>query len=147
MASLTQPACKPGEGGASRSLTVARAARAVPPAPAPEDPLWRAGSVWSHHLEQVYSAWIEALFDAPDDEMPSWGALHEVLRDRKRNFLFDHLGRGEDDVNAPPCFAPTAPTSPTSSARTLPSSSGSPSRSGTAIRAAEVFPPRATRRW
>ena len=34
-----------------------------------------------------------ALFDAPLDAQPSWNALHEVLRDPARNFLFDHLGR------------------------------------------------------
>ena len=99
-ASLTQPACAEGEGSASRPVIVARGVPASLPSPR-DDELWPAGSVWSHHLEQVYSAWIEALFDAPDDEMPSWHALHEVLRDRSRNALFDHLGLGEDSANAP----------------------------------------------
>src|SRR5204863_221526 len=49
----------------------------------------------------LYSAWIETLFDAPDNEQPSWGALHEVLRDRRKNFFFDSLGAGEDSNNAP----------------------------------------------
>ena len=51
-----------------------------------------------------YSAWIEKLFDAPLDAELSWPALHEVLRDRSRNFLFNHLGLGEDadeDRHAP----------------------------------------------
>jgi hypothetical protein len=96
-ASVTQPACGGGgEGSASRTVVVAREVPPAPPPLAPEDALWRAGSVWSRHLELVYSAWIEALFDAADDEMPSWGALHEVLRDPKRNLLFDHLGESED---------------------------------------------------
>ena len=29
---------------------------------------------------------------------PSWPALHEVLRDRSRNVLFNHLGLGEDEM-------------------------------------------------
>src|SRR5262249_57044061 len=29
---------------------------------------------------------------------PSWRALHEVLRDRSRNFLFNHLGLREDEI-------------------------------------------------
>ena len=31
--------------------------------------------------ENLFSAWIEKLFDAPLDAAPSWPALHEVLRD------------------------------------------------------------------
>jgi hypothetical protein len=100
-ASLTQQACGTGEGSASRTVTVVRDLPPPPPPAAPEDPLWQAGSVWSHHLEQVYSAWIEALFDAADDEMPSWSALDQVLRDPKRNLLFNHLGTAEDSANAP----------------------------------------------
>ena len=37
------------------------------------------------------------LFDAPLDQAPSWPALHEVLRDRQRNVLFNHLGLREDE--------------------------------------------------
>jgi hypothetical protein len=45
----------------------------------------------------LYSAWVEKLFDAPLDEELSWPALHEVLRDRSRNFLFNYLGLREDE--------------------------------------------------
>ena len=31
-------------------------------------------------------------------QTPSWPALHEVLRDRSRNMLFNHLGLGEDQM-------------------------------------------------
>src|ERR1700719_2978691 len=34
----------------------------------------------------------------PPDQALSWKAWHEVLRDRSRNFLFNYLGRGEDNV-------------------------------------------------
>ena len=72
-------------------------------APANPKPTW--GSVWPVHdewntrTENLYSAWIEKLFDAPLDQQPTWAALHEVLRDESRNFLFDHLGAAEDEQN------------------------------------------------
>ena len=50
--------------------------------------------------ENLFSAWIEKLFDAPLDAAPSWPALHEGLRDPARNVLFNHLGLGEDAMKA-----------------------------------------------
>lgn len=68
-----------------------------PPRPrATDSNLWPLRNSWSHATENLYSAWIEKLFDAPLDAAPSWKALHEVLRDPSRNFLFDHLGLRED---------------------------------------------------
>ena len=70
----------------------------------PQPPGGVAGSVWPLHntwnraTENLYSAWIEKLFDAPLDVELSWPALHVGLRDRSRNFLFDYLGLGEDDM-------------------------------------------------
>ncbi len=58
--------------------------------------VWPVRGAWNRHNENLYSAWIEKLFDAPLDDSPSWRALHEVLRDKKRNFLFNHLGLRED---------------------------------------------------
>jgi len=52
---------------------------------------------WNRGNENLYSAWIETLFEAPLDEAPSWKALHEVLRDSKRNVLFNYLGAREDE--------------------------------------------------
>jgi hypothetical protein len=60
--------------------------------------LWPLRAAWNRSSENLYSAWIEKLFDAPLDADPSWKALHEVLRDRSRNFLFDHLGLREDQL-------------------------------------------------
>jgi hypothetical protein len=68
--------------------------------------VWPARTAWSHALENVYSAWIEVLFDAPESEQLSWPALHEVLRDPKRNFLFDHLGAREDSARDAPTIRP-----------------------------------------
>jgi len=58
--------------------------------------VWPAKNDWNRETENLYSAWIETLFDAPLDEAPSWKALHEVLRDPSRNVLFNHLGLRED---------------------------------------------------
>jgi hypothetical protein len=59
--------------------------------------VWPLPDTWNRGTENLYSAWIEKLFDAPLDAAPSWPALHEVLRDKSRNFLFNHLGLGEDE--------------------------------------------------
>ena len=59
--------------------------------------VWPIRASWNRDTENLYSAWIEKLFDAPLNEQPSWPALHEVLRDRSRNILFNHLGLGEDE--------------------------------------------------
>ena len=59
--------------------------------------VWPIRRAWSRDWENVYSAWIEVLFDAPSEQQLSWPALHEVLRDPKRNFLHNHLGLNEDE--------------------------------------------------
>ncbi len=70
-----------------------------PPRPGKtEGSLWPLRNAWNRSTENLYSAWIEKLFDDPLDAAPSWKALHEVLRDRTRNFLFNHLGLGEDQM-------------------------------------------------
>lgn len=72
---------------------------------APPRPQETAGSVWPIHAawdrgtENLFSAWIEKLFDDPLDATPSWPALHVVLRDPSRNFLYNHLGLNEDGMN------------------------------------------------
>ena len=60
--------------------------------------IWPIRDAWTRSTENLYSAWIEKLFDAPLDAAPSWKALHEVLRDRSRNFLYNHLGLREDQM-------------------------------------------------
>jgi hypothetical protein len=72
---------------------------AEPPRPqATEGSLWPVRNAWNRETENLYSAWIEKLFDAPLDATLSWKALHEVLRDRSRNVLFNHLGLREDSM-------------------------------------------------
>jgi len=71
----------------------------APPRPQPTPgSVWPLHNTWNRATENLFSAWIEKLFDAPLDAAPSWPALHEVLRDRSRNFLFNHLGLGEDEM-------------------------------------------------
>ena len=60
--------------------------------------LWPLRNSWNRATENLFSAWIEKLFDAPLDTEPSWPALYNVLRDRSRNTLFNYLGLGEDEV-------------------------------------------------
>ncbi len=70
-----------------------------PPRPsATPGSVWPVNNAWNRSTENLYSAWIEKLFDAPLDAPPSWGALHEVLRNQSRNVLFNHLGLGEDET-------------------------------------------------
>ncbi len=60
--------------------------------------VWKTIRGWDGETEELYSAWINALFyDA--DERASWGALHEVTQNPERNFLFNHFSLGEDDPN------------------------------------------------
>ena len=58
--------------------------------------VWPVTREWSRATENLYSAWIEQLFDDPLAAEPAWRGLHEVTRDPERNFLHDHLGLGED---------------------------------------------------
>jgi hypothetical protein len=75
-----------------------------PPPRATTGGVWPLRNSWSRTTENLYSAWIEKLFDAPLDQELSWPALDKVLRDRSRNFLFDYLGLHEDRlVMRPDC--------------------------------------------
>ncbi|MCL2448191.1 MAG: hypothetical protein FWD17_04530, partial [Polyangiaceae bacterium] len=86
-------------GGAVLATHSGKAApRAPAPPPALRTQLWATRNAWDASYENLFSAWVQHLFDAPEDAQPSWKALHEVLRDRSRNFLFDYLGAGEDEA-------------------------------------------------
>src|SRR4029079_13483289 len=78
----------------TRDIAV-RADRPAPPS-ATEGIVWPLRNTWNRGTENLFSAWIEKLFDDPVDAAPSWPALHDVLRDQSRNVLFNHLGLGED---------------------------------------------------
>ncbi|MEA2980335.1 MAG: hypothetical protein QOF09_2158 [Alphaproteobacteria bacterium] len=78
----------------TRDIAV-RADRPPPPSATPGS-VWPLRNTWNRATENLFSAWLEKLFDDPQDAAPSWPALHEVLRDPSRNVLFNHLGLGED---------------------------------------------------
>ena len=60
--------------------------------------VWPVRDSWNRATENLFSAWIERLFEAPLGDELSWPALHVGLRDRSRNILFNHLGLGEDEM-------------------------------------------------
>jgi hypothetical protein len=63
----------------------------------PSGSFWLVRNSWNRTTEALFGAWIEKLFDAPPDQDLSWKVWSDVLHDRSRNFLFNHLGRGEDN--------------------------------------------------
>jgi hypothetical protein len=82
----------------SRDIVVS--ARKPEPVRIPPGSIWQVSNSWNSTNEALFSAWIEKLFDAPVDQDLSWKAWHEVLRDQSRNFLFNYLGRGEDNAQS-----------------------------------------------
>ncbi len=88
-----------GCGAITRDIAVRDAAPPRPPAA--QGAVWTARVAWNRGMENLYSAWIQKLFDGPLDVDLSWPALHDVLRDRSRNVLFNYLNAGEDDVAIP----------------------------------------------
>ncbi|WP_424631659.1 hypothetical protein [Bradyrhizobium sp. SYSU BS000235] len=68
--------------------------------PTTHDSFWKVRGSWNATTETLFAAWIEKLFDAPPDQDLSWKVWHEVLHDKSRNFLFNYLGRGEDDAKS-----------------------------------------------
>lgn len=94
-ATLTREGASPDCATVTREITVRKAAAAAPQATTGS--VWPLRASWNRATENLYSAWIEKLFDAPLETSPSWPALHEVLRDKSRNLLFNHLGLGEDE--------------------------------------------------
>src|SRR6478672_11875426 len=91
---LTREGASPDCSTVTREIAVQRK---EPPRPVKGKGVWPVRAAWDRGAENLYSAWIETLFDAPLDQEPSWKAMHEVLRDRSRNVLFDSLGLREDE--------------------------------------------------
>ncbi|MBK7579826.1 MAG: hypothetical protein IPI67_06415 [Myxococcales bacterium] len=56
--------------------------------------VWKTERGWDRAAENLYSAWIAALFSAPEGKR--WNGIGAVLTDASRNFLHGHLGLGED---------------------------------------------------
>jgi hypothetical protein len=60
---------------------------------------WPVTRRWNRAMEDYYSAWVEKLFDSAVEESFSFGSMHEITSDPKRNFLHGYLDLDED---APP---------------------------------------------
>jgi hypothetical protein len=58
--------------------------------------VWNTVKGWDASTEDLYSAWVNALFNEAD-ERASWTALHVVTQNKDRNFLYNHLSLNEDD--------------------------------------------------
>jgi hypothetical protein len=80
--------------------------RALRAAPRGGSKVWASRATWNADWENLYAAWIEHLFDAADDEQPTWAALSDVIRDDSRNLLFDALGLAEDSGRKAPFLRP-----------------------------------------
>ncbi|MFN2375631.1 MAG: hypothetical protein ABR538_03790, partial [Candidatus Binatia bacterium] len=83
-------------GDSAACLSADVEAEGPPPPPRSSSSLWPVDRVWDRDTENLYSAWVEKLFDDPLDASPSWKSLHAITRDPARNFLHDSLGLGED---------------------------------------------------
>src|SRR6185312_4537214 len=77
---------------------IAVGARKPPPVRFPPGSIWQVRNSWNSTYEALFSAWIAKLFDAPPDQDLDWKVWYEVLRDQSRNFLYNYLGRNEDNT-------------------------------------------------
>ncbi|MGC2141260.1 MAG: hypothetical protein WA620_06725, partial [Methylovirgula sp.] len=71
---------------------------APPPPRASPGSVWPLRNTWNRAMENLFSAWIQKLFDGPLDTELSWPTLQDVLRDRSRNMLYDYMGLREDEI-------------------------------------------------
>jgi hypothetical protein len=93
---LTLDNAPSGCGTITRNITVSPR---KPPSPqAGAGSLWPIRASWNRATENLYSAWVAKLFDAPLDQELSWKSWDEVLRDPSRNMLFNFMGLNEDNL-------------------------------------------------
>ena len=61
-----------------------------------DSPVWTPRWKWEEDTDNLWSAFIEQLFDDPATDETTWNNLHSLLRDPSRNLLLNHLGENED---------------------------------------------------
>jgi hypothetical protein len=86
--------------GASRFTPPGRSEAAYPhyDTNPPPSGIWQIRRQWSIEMEQRYSVWIAQLFrPIAGEKNRGWRRLHQVLRNPKRNTLYNRLGLREDD--------------------------------------------------
>jgi hypothetical protein len=59
-------------------------------------PVWTPRFRWERDTLNLWSAFVEQLFDDPPDDERTWTNLHDLLRDPERNLLIDHYGQDDD---------------------------------------------------
>jgi hypothetical protein len=64
--------------------------------PASTGPIWKPRRAWDRGTLNLWSAFVEQLFDGPPDDEQTWTSLHALLRDPARNILYNHFGLNED---------------------------------------------------
>ena len=70
-----------------------------PPEPATgEGSVWDVRHNWSAGYENLYSAFVESIFDFPIEDDLTWTSLHELTSDPDRNILYGYYGEDEDEV-------------------------------------------------
>jgi hypothetical protein len=62
----------------------------------PSAPAWEVSRAWNRSMENLYSTFVQRLFDFPPDQDLTWPNLHVLLRDPAHNILFDHLQLAEE---------------------------------------------------
>jgi len=70
-------------------------ARVRPQAQGGSGPVWKIEEGWGPQMENLYSGFIESLFDYPEDGR-TWSNLNSLLSNPERNLLFNHLSREEE---------------------------------------------------
>jgi len=58
--------------------------------------VWKVQRSWDNKAEELYSAWVNALF-CNADERSSWKSLNAVTETKDWNFLYNHLSLDEDN--------------------------------------------------
>lgn len=59
---------------------------------------WTVVRNWSAQEEMLFSAFVERLFDYPDEPDKTWSNLGDVLKDKNHNILYNVFGMDEDQT-------------------------------------------------
>ena len=60
-------------------------------------PVWQPRRRWSVANENLFSTFVEQLFDYPPEQDLTWPNLQALLGSREHNILYNHLGQKEDE--------------------------------------------------
>jgi len=106
MTTIDRPAVGPykvalGRGAEAIACEVIRVGTG-PVRPTLDEGVWPSAFKWERDTENLFSTWIEHLFEAGVDETLAFRPLHQALRDPARNFLYGHLGLDEDSPTQRP---------------------------------------------